>query len=894
MAIRGMRGGVRIPIITEFDDKAIKKFSTSMTSLGKNLTKTVTLPILAIGAAAVKMSMDFETSMGKITGLVGVAADQTKLMGDEAIQMASKYGKSATEAANALFFITSAGLRGRDAMDVLESSLKASAIGLGDTATIADVLTSAVNAYGSDVLSSAKATDILVAAVREGKLEASELAGSIGSVLPVSSALGVGLGDVAGAMAALSRTGTNAATAATQLRGILFGILKPTSQANEELKKYGLSAQGLRQQLREQGLLATLKTLTGTLGDNEESIAKVFGNVRALSGLMDLMGANVESTEAIFKATNNTLGDTDAAMAVIAETSGFKMNVAINTLKNSLISFGDIIGPAVTKAADFVRVLAERFSNLDAATKKQIVVFLGVAAAAGPVLLIFAALIRAVLTLSKVFALLGLAVVKIPLTIFLLIGALRMASDEQAKLGKNTRSIWQFIFEIIKNATVGIVELIDLQKFQLRILAATGDFAQRKLNNAFRIIGGLPTEVLPSFKEFIDMNVKMESTSVRVNDAFDKLGGGIKETFTQISNDVKGLDTMATEAKQAIADIEAELAALSQETVNTEGKSKKLKDAIKALRQEMVKIKTEAVNALKSSLDEAQKKLEDARGKFNAFKDAISGSITGIINFGKAAENDNFLTGLTEQANAATTFADRVKKLIQMGLSERAIQQVLSAGHEAGLKIADEIISGGSAVVDQVNTLVAAVATVAEQVGIDGAKQFYQAGIDQGQALVNGILDALRQAQAELQAAIKAAAAGSGEIRPFGARATGILDAIGGIKNKQKQQSALDAFQKAFASDNKFTKKEAASIKSKFKLAKGGIVLGPTNALIGEAGPEAVIPLSGANSAGSSMGTTINITVNAGIGTNGNQVGQQIVEAIKRYERASGPVFSKA
>jgi hypothetical protein len=37
-------------------------------------------------------------------------------------------------------------------------------------------------------------------------------------------------------------------------------------------------------------------------------------------------------------------------------------------------------------------------------------------------------------------------------------------------------------------------------------------------------------------------------------------------------------------------------------------------------------------------------------------------------------------------------------------------------------------------------------------------------------------------------------------------------------------------------------------------LAKGGIVTGPTLAMIGEAGPEAVIPLSGANSAG--MGET--------------------------------------
>ena len=73
-------------------------------------------------------------------------------------------------------------------------------------------------------------------------------------------------------------------------------------------------------------------------------------------------------------------------------------------------------------------------------------------------------------------------------------------------------------------------------------------------------------------------------------------------------------------------------------------------------------------------------------------------------------------------------------------------------------------------------------------------------------------------------------------------------------------------------------------------LADGGIVTGPMNALIGEAGPEAVIPLDKLP-----MGNTYNITVNAGMGSgNGAQLGEAIVTAIKRYERTSGPVFASA
>ena len=74
------------------------------------------------------------------------------------------------------------------------------------------------------------------------------------------------------------------------------------------------------------------------------------------------------------------------------------------------------------------------------------------------------------------------------------------------------------------------------------------------------------------------------------------------------------------------------------------------------------------------------------------------------------------------------------------------------------------------------------------------------------------------------------------------------------------------------------------------KLADGGIVDRPTLAMIGEAGPEAVVPLS----RGRGMGATINITVNAGLGADGSRIGEQIVKEIKRYERVSGPVFASA
>jgi hypothetical protein len=82
------------------------------------------------------------------------------------------------------------------------------------------------------------------------------------------------------------------------------------------------------------------------------------------------------------------------------------------------------------------------------------------------------------------------------------------------------------------------------------------------------------------------------------------------------------------------------------------------------------------------------------------------------------------------------------------------------------------------------------------------------------------------------------------------------------------------------------------------RMAEGGLVVGPTRALIGEAGPEVVAPYDqfietlGMSRGGG--GSTYNVTVNAGMGTDGVSVGREIVKAIKRYERASGPVFAGA
>lgn len=68
-------------------------------------------------------------------------------------------------------------------------------------------------------------------------------------------------------------------------------------------------------------------------------------------------------------------------------------------------------------------------------------------------------------------------------------------------------------------------------------------------------------------------------------------------------------------------------------------------------------------------------------------------------------------------------------------------------------------------------------------------------------------------------------------------------------------------------------------------LANGGIVNRATLAVIGEAGPEAVVPLNGRHGFG---GNTYAITINAPVGSSPADIGREIVKYVDAFERAGG------
>lgn len=392
-----------------------QRIGAAMRQVGDQLTQNVTAPLVAVGVASGKMAMDFQESMQHIVGLVGVSQQQVNAWSQELQAMGPQVGKGPKELADALYFVTSSGLQGAEAIDAVNQSARAASAGLGSTQIVADAVTSAMNAYRTSNLTAAQATDVLVATVREGKGEADQIAPALGRVIPIAAQLGVSFNEVGAALAGMTLVGFDAAEASTNLSGILSAFIKPSKQASEVLAQFGLSGESVRRTLDEDGLLATLTMLNQTIGQDDEALAKIYPNIRGFRGALALVGENAQQVQGIFGRLADATGDADKAFEAVTQTAKFQFNAALAEVQTGLIKIGEAVLPVVIPMLkDLARTLQNVtawFASLPAATQQTIVQILALVAALGPMLAIGGRLIGTVGSLVGVIKTFGTALV---------------------------------------------------------------------------------------------------------------------------------------------------------------------------------------------------------------------------------------------------------------------------------------------------------------------------------------------------------------------------------------------------------------------------------------------------------------------------------------------------
>jgi TP901 family phage tail tape measure protein len=379
----------------------MRSVGQSTTKLGRSMTRNVTLPLAAAGVASVKTAQNFDLLISRMVGLGGTSAKQAKVFRAAILALAPKVGKGPAELAEGLYQIVSAGVKGKRALETLTVAAKGSAAGLGDTATVADALTSVMNAYAKSGMTAAKAGDILAATVRDGKGEASAFAPVLGKVVAVASQLGVGFDQVGGALAQMTKLGVPAEDAATQLSATFSALLKTTPAAEKALNAMGLSARGLREELREKGLLATLHTLAVHTKGSSTAMAEAFPNVRALRGILQLVGVSAAGTAKVFDDTKNSTNSLATAWRAYTNTDAAKMNKSLAQTKVAAIELGTALAPVADRLAHDLGRVADAFSKLSPHQKEVLIRFAELAAVAGPIVLFTGKVLTAAAAIRK-------------------------------------------------------------------------------------------------------------------------------------------------------------------------------------------------------------------------------------------------------------------------------------------------------------------------------------------------------------------------------------------------------------------------------------------------------------------------------------------------------------
>jgi hypothetical protein len=386
-----------------------------------------------------------------------------------------------------------------------------------------------------------------------------------------------------------------------------------------------------------------------------------------------------------------------------------------------------------------------------------------------------------------------------------------------------------------------------------QLLPAATDFANGlvKINNAFEAMPTPVESATAKVGKFGKLIMTYLNPILAYGKAIQLIGQGYfdAEKETGAYNKALGL---SAQQQMRVADAAGVFNSKFKETKdNVGGAKKEVESFAEALKEKL----TEAV-------DTAKDKLAEAQGEFNDFATKVSDAVKGALDFNAALEAGDygfkgFLDALRTQVKGVVEYSVNLGKALEMGLSQDALGYVLEAGNVAGAEIALELVKGGQTAIDETNALVEAAQRAADKVGIQAANKWYKTGVDQATFIVNGLEAELTKLTPKLMAKMDEIAA------------------------KLKRSVNIDVV--VTERVNRIVSTISSSIP---KMADGGIVTGPTLAMIGEAGPEAVIPLSQMGNMGGS-GVTINVA--GGLSTSA-EIGQSVVNALRAYSRTAGPL----
>jgi len=364
--------------------RKVKRFGKSMKQVGSSMTTNLTMPIVGLGAVAIKTFANFEQAMLKVKAVSGATGDQFKLLESDAKRLGSSTMFTASQVAELQLELSKLGFTPEEINKSTESILSLAQATGHDLAQSAEIVASTMNSFNMEASESAKVADMFAVASSSAAIDMEKLSIAMPTVGATAGAVGVPLGDLTSMMMTLADSGMQASKMGTHLRKIFV-----------ELATKGISYDDAMNQINS----STNKVKTAT---------ELFGGIAFSSAIT--LANNTQKTEEYSKALDESAGKSKEMADIMDSGAAGAMRRLASQAEGVAISLGEMLIPVFEKLMNFVQDSLNWWSGLDSSVKENIVTFGLLIAALGPIISLIGTLAVA---FSALISPVGLAVAAI-------------------------------------------------------------------------------------------------------------------------------------------------------------------------------------------------------------------------------------------------------------------------------------------------------------------------------------------------------------------------------------------------------------------------------------------------------------------------------------------------
>ena len=369
--------------------RKMKQFGKNTKALGRNLTRSLTMPLAALGGLAVKTAADFEFSMAKVAAVSGFAANEMKALEAQAKQLGGSTSKSASEVAGLQLELAKLGKSSKEIENMTEDILSLGIAFDKDLGETAAVVGQTLNQFGMDASETGRVADNMAVLFGSSSLDLEKYSTAMSTVGLTANTLGISLEDTGSALGILVDAGVDASTAGTSLTKAFTKLVQSGVPANEVLNHL-------------------------TSGNLSVADSFEFFGDRAGKIIPALQGAG-EEIAALTEKQLAGAGAAKTARKVLENTAKGGFDALKSAVEAAGISIGTALMPTVKKLTGFFTTLASKLASVDSGMQTQLLTILAVIAGIGPLLMILPAIVSGFTLLISpiglvVAAIVGLAI----------------------------------------------------------------------------------------------------------------------------------------------------------------------------------------------------------------------------------------------------------------------------------------------------------------------------------------------------------------------------------------------------------------------------------------------------------------------------------------------------